>query len=62
MGYRYLAAFKVFHYYTAALWGVDNGGRFVNDRTPANGSEQYGEELEELKGTLREHLDRVFVS
>lgn len=59
---RYMEAFKVFDDDTAAFWGVENLGRFVNDRTPANGSEQYGEELEELKGTLREHLDRVFVS
>ena len=40
---RYMEAFKVFDDDTAAFWGVENLGRFVNDRTPANGSEQYGE-------------------
>jgi putative NADPH-quinone reductase/predicted small lipoprotein YifL len=59
---RYMEAFKVFDDDTAAFWGVENLGRFVNDRTPANSSEQYSQELEELKGTLIEHLDRVFFS
>ena len=55
-------ALNVFDDETAALLGVENMGLFVNDRTPANSSEQYSQELEELKGTLIEHLDRVFFS
>ncbi len=59
---RYMKAFQVFDDDTAAFWGVDNLGRFVNDRTPSNSSEQYAQELETLKETLVEHLDRVFFS
>lgn len=59
---RYMNAFQVFDDDTAAFWGVDNLGRFVNDRTPANGSETYAEELESLKEALIEHLNRVFFS
>ncbi|MCI9148515.1 MAG: flavodoxin family protein [Hungatella sp.] len=59
---RYMEAFKVFDDDTAAFWGVENLGRFVNDRTPSNGSKEYVQELEELKESLEEHLDQVFFS
>lgn len=58
----YMNAFKVFDDDTAAFWGMDNLGRFMNDRTPANGSADYASELDALKGTLIEHLDKVFFS
>ena len=57
-----MEAFKVFDDDTAAFWGVENLGRFVNDRTPSNGSKEYVQELEELKESLEEHLDQVFFS
>lgn len=56
----YMNAFKVFDDDTAAFWGMENLGRFVNDRTPGNLSEQYEEDIQALRDCLIEHLDRVF--
>lgn len=58
----YMNAFKVFDDDTAAFWGVENLGRFMNDRTPSNRSENYGEELDALQAALIEKLDEVFFS
>ena len=53
-------AFKVFDDDTSAFWGTTNYGRFVNDRTPANESENYGEEIEQLRSDLNAFLDKVY--
>ena len=55
-------AYKVFDDDTAAFWGVENVGRFMNDRTPANESENYEAELGELEDALKTHLDKVYFS
>ncbi|MCR1900120.1 NAD(P)H-dependent oxidoreductase [Irregularibacter muris] len=57
---EYMKAFKVFDDDTAGFWGVQNKGRFVNDRTPANNSENYKEELEKLREDLVKKLDKDF--
>ena len=57
---KYMGAFKVLDDDTAGFWGVENRGRFVNDRTPKNNSENYQEELEELRTDLKEHLNNDF--
>lgn len=59
---RYMKAFEVFDDDTAAFWGVENVGRFMNDRTPANESETYAQDLEALETALKEHLDKVYFS
>lgn len=59
---KYMNAFDVFDQDTAAFWGVTSLGRFVNDRTPANNSENYAEELKELEDSLISHLDSVYFS
>ena len=56
----YMNAFKVLDDDTAGFWGVENKGRFVNDRTPKNNSENYGTELEELREALRAELKKVY--
>lgn len=53
-------AFKVFDDDTSAFWGTTNYGRFVNDRTPGNESENYGEEIEQLRSDLNAFLDKVY--
>lgn len=58
--YEYMNAFKVLDDDTAGFWGVENKGRFVNDRTPKNNSENYKEELEKLRQALTSQLDKVF--
>ena len=58
----YMNAYKVFDDDTAAFWGVENVGRFMNDRTPANESENYEAELGELEDALKAHLDKVYFS
>ncbi len=57
---RYMEAFAVMDDDTAGFWGAENRGRFVNDRTPSNGAENYREELEKLRKSLIDHLDRVY--
>ena len=56
----YMNAFKVFDDDTSAFWGTTNYGRIVNDRTPANESENYGEEIEQLRSDLNAFLDKVY--
>ena len=56
----YMNAFKVLDDDTAKFWGVNNFGRFVNDRTPKNNSETYVEELDVLRSDLKAFLDTVY--
>ena len=56
----YMEAFKVFDDDTSAFWGTENYGRFVNDRTPSNESENYGEEISALRDDLKAYLDKVY--
>lgn len=56
----YMKAFEVFDNDTAAFWGVENVGRFMNDRTPSNSSENYESELTELENALKANLDKVY--
>lgn len=57
----YMNAFKVLDDDTAGFWGVENKGRFVNDRTPKNDSENYQAELEELREALKSKLNKTFL-
>lgn len=57
---EYMNAFRVMDDDTAGFWGVENKGRFVNDRTPKNNSENYKEELTKLREDLAEKLDKDF--
>ncbi|MGL4336372.1 MAG: NAD(P)H-dependent oxidoreductase [Turicibacter sp.] len=57
---EYMTAFEVLDNDTAKFWGVENKGRFVNDRTPKNNSENYETELSELRLALTTELDEVF--
>ena len=59
---EYMNAFKVMDDDTAAFWGLENKGRFVNDRTPKNDSESYETELNELRDALKNTLNKVFFS
>lgn len=56
----YMQAFKVLDDDTANFWGAENRGRFVNDQTPSNHSESYEEELDQLRESLKNHLDNDF--
>lgn len=56
----YMNAFKVLDDDTAGFWGVENKGRFVNDRTPKNSSENYQTEIEELREALKAELKEVY--
>lgn len=57
---EYMNAFKVLDDDTAGFWGVENKGRFVNDRTPKNNSENYEAEINELREALKEELNKVY--
>lgn len=57
---RYGEAFKVLDDDTSGFWAMDNYGRFINDRSPKNGSETYQEDLEALRTALEDHLNKVF--
>lgn len=57
---QYMKAFKVMDDDTAGFWGVSNKGRFVNDRTPANSSDKYEQELNQLRADLTSYLDKTF--
>lgn len=59
---EYMNAFKVLDDDTAGFWGVENKGRFVNDRTPKNNSETYEADINELRDALKAELDKVFFS
>lgn len=56
----YMNAFKVLDDDTAGFWGVENKGRFVNDRTPKNDSENYEAELNELRDALKSDLKDIY--
>ncbi len=58
---EYMKAFKVMDDDTAGFWGLENKGRFVNDRTPSNNSENYKEEITELRQDLKNELKEVFL-
>lgn len=58
---EYMKAFEVLDNDTAGFWGVENKGRFVNDRTPKNDSENYEAEINELRDALKETLNKVFL-
>lgn len=57
---EYMYAYKVFDDDTAGFWGLENKGRFVNDRTPSNDSDNYKEEIEQLRADLSNELKNVF--
>lgn len=57
---EYMNAFKVMDDDTAGFWGVENKGRFVNDRTPKNDSDNYEEELNKLREDLIKKLNQDF--
>ncbi|MFV0343870.1 MAG: NAD(P)H-dependent oxidoreductase [Anaerocolumna sp.] len=57
---KYMNAFKVMDDDTAGFWGVENKGRFINDRTPKNNAENYESELLELREALITKLDQDF--
>lgn len=57
---KYMNAFKVMDDDTAGFWGVENKGRFVNDRTPKNNSEKYEQEINQLRDALKANLDKTF--
>lgn len=57
---EYMGAFRVLDEDTADFWGVESRGRFVNDRSPSNNSEEYEKEIEELRNDLRDHLKKDF--
>lgn len=57
---EYMEAFRVLDEDTAGFWGVENKGRFVNDRSPKNSSETYEEELTKLREELIEKLNKDF--
>lgn len=58
---EYMQAFKVLDDDTASWWGMDNLGRFMNDRYPKNDSENYQKEITQLRQDLTQHLDKVFL-
>lgn len=58
---EYMKAYQVFDNDTANFWGCTNLGRFVNDRTPSNTSEKYEEEINELRTSLTDHLNKIFL-
>jgi NAD(P)H dehydrogenase (quinone) len=57
---EYMKAFKVLDDDTAGFWGLENKGRFVNDRTPKNGSENYKQDITKLRQDLTDELNKVF--
>lgn len=57
---RYMRAYEVFDEDLAQWWGMENLGRFVNDRYPRPSSPAYKEELEKLREDLREYLSKTF--
>lgn len=59
---EYMEAFKVLDDDTANFWGVQNRGRFMNDQTPNNNSDDYEKELEELRSVLKAALKKDFIN
>lgn len=58
---EYMKAFEVLDNDTAGFWGVENKGRFINDRTPKNDSENYETEINELREALKAELNETFL-
>lgn len=56
----YMKAYKVFDDDLANWWGMENLGRFVNDRYPRLSSENYKKDLEKLREDLRAYLEKTF--
>lgn len=56
----YMNAFKVLDDDLAGFWGVENKGRFVNDRSPKNHSKTYQEDIDKLRNVLKDKLKRDF--
>lgn len=57
----YMKAYKVFDDDLADWWGMDNYGRFMNDRYPKNLSENYPKEIEKLRNDLKASLQKTFI-
>ncbi|MDU1911792.1 NAD(P)H-dependent oxidoreductase [Fusobacterium sp.] len=57
----YMKAYKVFDDDLADWWGMDNYGRFMNDRYPKNLSENYSKEIEKLREDLNSSLQKTFI-
>ena len=57
----YMKAYKVFDDDLADWWGMDNYGRFMNDRYPKNLSENYSKEIEKLREDLSSSLKKTFI-
>ena len=58
---EYMKAYKVFDEDLANWWGMDNYGRFMNDRYPKNLSTDYKNEIEKLRSDLTAHLKKTFI-
>ncbi|MGL4308384.1 MAG: NAD(P)H-dependent oxidoreductase [Cetobacterium sp.] len=57
---KYMEAYNVFDEDLADWWGMDNYGRFMNDRYPKNNSGNYDKEIKQLRTDLKTHLDKTF--
>lgn len=55
---RYMKAYQVFDDDMAEWWGMENLGRFMNDRYPKQSSLNYKEELEKLREDLKNYLSQ----
>ena len=58
---RYMNAYKVFDDDTANWWGMENLGRFMNDRYPKSISENYKKDLEKIREDLKSYLFKTFI-
>ena len=58
----YMKAYKVFDDDLAEWWGMDNYGRFMNDRYPKNLSENYSKEIDKLREDLKVYLNKTFIN
>lgn len=59
---QYMQAFKTFDEDTAHFWGMHNAGRFMNDQSPRNFAPDYASQLNHLRATLRQNLQRDLLS
>ncbi len=57
----YMKAYKVFDDDLADWWGMNNYGRFMNDRYPKNLAENYSKEIEKLREDLKTSLRKTFI-
>lgn len=57
---KYMTAYQILDEDQAAWWGMKNYGRFVNDIYPKNGSENYEQELTQLREDINKYLDKTF--